>query len=341
MPDVHVATEFCVGTVVGAENTLFPMAVGGDIGCGMLAMRFDADGDTLRDAQNAAAVFDGLYERCPSRRHHRNLAPKMPDALLDSPTSHTQLESWLRGEARLQLGTLGSGNHFLEFQVDEADDALWLMIHTGSRNFGQLVLQRHLPACKKTATNLFSLAADSPAGQAYLRDVETARKYASENRRALAMNAARVLENLFNITPRIETLTDCDHNHVQRETIAGESLWIHRKGATYAGSGAVGIIPGSMAGPSFHTEGRGSADALDSSSHGAGRAMSRVKAREAVSVKKFQEQMKHIWFDHRLSRQLREESPAAYKPVREVMRAQTDLTKITRTLTPLLCYKGV
>jgi tRNA-splicing ligase RtcB len=155
------------------------------------------------------------------------------------------------------------------------------------------------------------------------------------------MAAAQVLENLFGISPILDTLTDCDHNHVQRETIAGQTLWVHRKGATYAGAGAAGIIPGSMAGPSFHTEGRGNAAALDSSSHGAGRAMSRVKAREAISTRKFLDQMKQVWFDHRLSRQLREESPAAYKPVREVMRAQTELTKVVRTLIPVLCYKGV
>jgi tRNA-splicing ligase RtcB len=342
MPDVHLAAEFCVGTVVAAPALLFPNAVGGDIGCGMLALRFDAEAEVLADADRAAQVLAGLEIHCPARRHHRKTAHALPEALADTPLSHPQLTAALHGQdARLQLGTLGNGNHFLELQADESG-ALWLMIHTGSRHLGQLVHHHHLPQAHKTATGLLALHADSAAGGAYLADVQTVRRYAQANRRALATGAVRALEQALGIAPEMATLLDIDHNHVQPEPCAGRNLFVHRKGATPAHDGEPGLVPGSMATPSYHTRGRGLAEALCSSSHGAGRAWSRTQARQKITASALRSQLKaaRVWYDARLTRSLIEEAPAAYKDIREVMRAQSHLTAITRTLRPLLLHKS-
>jgi tRNA-splicing ligase RtcB (3'-phosphate/5'-hydroxy nucleic acid ligase) len=156
----------------------------------------------------------------------------------------------------------------------------------------------------------------------------------------LAGEVAGTTERLLGAGPRWETLVHCDHNHVELETHGGRELFVHRKGATLAAEGAAGIVPGSMAGPSFHTMGRGEARALRSSSHGAGRRLSRTQARERISVSQVRQQMEGVWYDHRLLGALREESPAAYKGIREVMAAQGELTKVVRVLMPVLCYKG-
>jgi tRNA-splicing ligase RtcB len=140
----------------------------------------------------------------------------------------------------------------------------------------------------------------------------------------------RAIENSF---------FDCDHNHVVAETHFGQTLWVHRKGASRAGDREAGIIPGSMGTQSFHTEGRGNVDALQSSSHGAGRAMSRGEAHARIRSADFLRKMRGVWFDERHARQLIEESPDAYKDIRQVMKAQRDLTRIVRTLRPVLSYK--
>jgi tRNA-splicing ligase RtcB (3'-phosphate/5'-hydroxy nucleic acid ligase) len=340
MPDVHLASEICVGTVVATAGMVLPNAIGGDIGCGMLALAFDTSADVLRDRTAAAQVLSALYEYVPIRRHHPRTAPAFPSALADMPLSHPRLESLKKSDARSQLGTLGSGNHFVELQAQCGTDQLWLMIHSGSRNIGQQILHQHLPATHKTATGLAALDAASPAGQAYLADIQWARDYATANRRAMAHAVARALEATLHATPLMETLYDCDHNHLRVEEHFGQTLFVHRKGATAAQSNQPGIIPGSMATHSFHTTGRGLPESLCSSSHGAGRALSRHQAREKISASVVRQQLKNVWYDHRNTPALREEAPGAYKDIDAVMRAQQDLTSITRKLTPVLSYKG-
>jgi len=341
MPDVHVASEFCVGTVVASEEWLFPNAVGGDIGCGMLALRFDGSAEVLADAQRAARVLGAFYEVCPGRRHHRKLAHALPGHVAEMGLSHPHLEAQLHGEpSRVQLGTLGAGNHFLELQRDVADDSLWLMLHTGSRHLGQNVLHHHLPKARRLESGIFALPADSAEGRAYLADVAVARAWAKENRRRLAMAAARAVEGILGVVPRMETLVDCDHNHVQREMVDGREMLVHRKGATAAHAGVAGIVPGSMGTRSFHTVGRGVAAALNSSSHGAGRALSRSQARATISRGTLRRQLRGVYYDARLEGQLLEEAPGAYKDVVAVMRAQEELTRVVRELRPVLVYKG-
>jgi len=341
MPDVHMAGEFCVGTVLASAETLFPGAVGGDIGCGMCALAFDAEADVLEDRQAAAQVLAMLYEVAPNKRHHRALAPVFPVELADLPLSPgLEFLKKTGGDGHLQLGTIGGGNHFVELQADVATGKLWLMLHTGSRNTGQVVYHHHLPAARRIAGGVLAMAADSAAGQAYLRDVAWAREYARANRAALAQAVGRALEQTLGVMPLADTFVDADHNHLQREMHFGQAWFVHRKGAQAAAVDQAGMIPGSMATASVHTLGRGCPEALRSSSHGAGRALSRNQARETISVAALKQQLKGVWYDHRNAHALREEAPGAYRDIHAVVRAQEELTRVVRTLRPVLSYKS-
>lgn len=340
MPDVHLCEEICIGTVVATSTTLLPHAVGGDIGCGMAALRFDCEAERLRDETTAARVLGALGVLVPARKHSGRSAPEeLPPALLEAPLSHPRLEKLKRRDARVQLGTLGRGNHFLEFQEDD-EGSLWVMVHSGSRAAGQAITAHHLERTTADAVGLRTLDASSAEGVAYLSDAEWACALAEASRLAMLDAVSALLRELLGVQPDAESRITCHHNHVRRERHFGTDLWVHRKGALCARKGEPGIIPGSMGAESFHVEGRGCAEALHSSSHGAGREMSRSAARRAITTKALEKQMQGVWFDHRLENSLREEAPAAYKDIHKVLRAQRELTKTVRRLRPLLSYKG-
>jgi len=339
MPDVHLARDVCVGTAMATRRLIYPSAVGGDIGCGMLACAFDASADLLRDANNAGRILRLLGERIPTHRRHRSRALPHPPMLRSSDLSHPALRAVADGEAGPQLGTLGGGNHFIELQSDE-NDRLWLMIHSGSRVLGQEVKSHHLARATIRSASMMALDADTSEGQAYLRDQEWARAFAEANRIAMATEVAGILRDEFKIRQLDELTIGCDHNHVRREEHFGQSLLIHRKGAMPADAGLPGVIPGSMGTLSLHVEGRGCPESLRSSGHGAGRLFSRRAARDRFNRSDLRRQMDGVWFDPRLSDSLREESPKSYKDVRAVMRAQAELVKIVRTVRPVLVYKG-
>jgi tRNA-splicing ligase RtcB len=345
MPDVHLAHDVCVGTVLATARTLYPAAVGGDIGCGMAALALDASAALLAEEPAAARLMAALYDAVPPNRHR---APRdLPAPLNETPLSHPTLEAVRRRDARVQLGTLGRGNHFLEFQTDD-EDRLWLMVHTGSRGVGQAIRDWHLDQARARAssgsrdrpTTLIGVDAESPEGLAYRRDMDWALAYARANRDAILAAVATVMRDAFGVATVPSSRLDCHHNFVRGETHLGQPLWVHRKGAVPAAAGEPGIIPGSMGAPSFHVEGRGCPASLCSSSHGAGRAMSRDAARRAITPRELERQMRGVWFDRRHAHRLRGEAPAAYKDVHAVMRAQRDLTRIVRTLRPMLSYKG-
>jgi tRNA-splicing ligase RtcB len=340
MPDVHLSRHVCTGTVVATRQRLFPQAVGGDIGCGMAALRFDGPASLLDDERAAARLLTGLYQTVPAMRHPRStLRDRLPEALDSTALSHPGLEKLKRRDGRVQFATLGRGNHFLEFQAD-VEDGLWLMVHSGSRAMGQAITAYHLEDAPVSNTGLRFLEADSTAGEAYLHDLGWACRYANASRQSMMEAVATLIGELFDISAEWQSVIHCNHNHVRREMCAGEDLWIHRKGAVSAHDGEPGIIPGSMGAPSFHVTGRGNIGALFSSSHGAGRQMSRSEAARAVTIGDLERQMRGVWFDHRLANRLRDEAPSAYKDIRAVMRAQHDLTRIVRQLRPLLSYKG-
>jgi len=336
LPDVHLAQDVCVGVAVATERLLYPAAVGGDIGCGMAALRFEADGELLTERRNVARLMSRLYERIPINKHGPGAAPQWP---LGDGLSHPALAKRGARDGLLQLGTLGRGNHFLEFQSDEAG-GLWLMVHSGSRAMGQAIRAHHLKRAERAAGGLAYLRADTAAGAAYLNDVAWALAYAAANRQAMVDAVAELLMAEFRVASLPETFIACHHNFVAREAIGGRWLWVHRKGVISARAGEPGLVPGSMGTASYHVEGRGCEAALCSSSHGAGRAMSRGLARRRISVKTLEKEMTHVWFDRRRARLLVDEAPSAYKDITAVMRAQSSLTRIVRKLTPVLSFKG-
>jgi len=340
MPDVHLARDVCIGTVLGTSRLLYPAAVGGDIGCGMSAMAFDAAADELMDRANAARLLAALYERVPANRHR---SPRdLPVELSERPLSHASLEAIKRRDARVQLGTLGRGNHFLEFQADD-EGRLWLMLHTGSRGIGQAIRDFHLERARQNiaaSSPPVAIDSESPPGADYLADMDWALRYAPANRAAILAAVVEILDQRFDVRPIPESQIDCHHNFVRREDHSPGPLWVHRKGALSALDGEAGIIPGSMGSASFHVIGRGCPASLCSSSHGAGRAMSRDQARRTISPRELERQMHGIWFDHRMAQRLRDEAPQAYKNIHAVMRAQHDLTRVIRVLRPVVSYKG-
>jgi tRNA-splicing ligase RtcB len=338
MPDVHLAGGVCIGTVTATTQRIFPAAVGGDIGCGVAALRFDAAASLLDSAEHAAAVLAGLYRVVPFIKHARREAPDLSEALAAQPLSAPALEALKVRDGRLQLGTLGRGNHFLELQRDE-DGSLWLMVHSGSRAMGPAIREHHVRGAPND-NGLAWLDASAPDGVRYLNDMAWARAYARHNRQHMIERVVELLGELYGAHADWSSLVDCDHNHVARERLENRTLWVHRKGALHAAAGEPGIIPGSMGSASYHVVGRGEPSALCSSSHGAGRAMSRTDARRRITTKRLLSDVEGVWFDHRLTERLREEAPAAYKDIGAVMRAQRELTRIVRKLEPVLVYKG-
>jgi len=335
MPDVHLASDVCVGVVFATSSLIYPQAVGGDIGCGMLAVALDVETRAL-NVRVAGQVLGDLGSAVPARRRNRNAIVPQPAG---DQLSHASLESVRRNEGGLEFATVGSGNHFVELQADE-EGRLWLMVHSGSRALGQAIRDHHLDRAQQVSGHLRAVDGQSEAGVAYLHDVRIARCWADASRRAIAEEVGRVLASRMGARICWQTLITTDHNHVSRERHASRDLWVHRKGAMPARLGESGVLPGSMGTFSFHVEGRGCEEALCSSAHGAGRLLSRTEARARISERELRREMDGIWFDARLAGRLRDEAPSAYKNIRSVLRAQGELVKVTRTLRPVLNYKG-
>ncbi len=340
MPDVHLASEVCVGVVIATSSLIYPQAVGGDIGCGMLAVPTDLEAAALENPRVAGHVLRDLALAVPARRRNRDATIPPPSDVADGALSHPLLEAVRRAEGPVEFATLGSGNHFLELQSDE-EGRLWLMVHSGSRALGQAIRDRHLTMAQPIGHGFRAIDAKSQAGREYLHDVSCARDFANASRRAIAAEAGRVLASRLGGGLCWGSAVATDHNHVVREFHGGRDLWVHRKGAMPAWLGQGGVLPGSMGTLSFHVEGRGNEESLCSSAHGAGRKLSRTAARGKVTEREFRRQMEGVWYDPRLTAQLRDEAPSAYKDIRAVLAAQKDLVKVTRTLRPVLSYKGV
>jgi tRNA-splicing ligase RtcB len=332
MPDVHLAEHVCVGTVLGTDGTLYPQAVGADIGCGIAALRLDAPPDALADERAAERVFVALRERVPAMRQRAPRELELP-ALSDAA-----LQRRVQRDLRVELGTLGRGNHFLELQCDEHGGA-WLMVHTGSRALGPAVREHHLARGDPVGKRLVALRG-ADAVRAYVHDHDVAIAFARANRRAIAAAAADALRAAAGITADWTTWVDTVHDFVRCERHGGAELWVHRKGASSAAAGEPGLVPGSMGTASFHVEGRGHADALCSSAHGAGRRLPRGEAMRAVSARALERELRGVFFERELAARLCDEAPSAYKDIGAVMRAQRDLVRVVRRLQPVLSYKG-
>lgn len=337
MPDVHLAKEVCIGTVVATTASIYPAAVGGDAGCGVLAVATGLEADLLRDPGRAANVLAGFTQTVPIVK--RRSAIKLPPAVGDPPLSSPTLEAEKRRTCRVQLGTLGRGNHFLELQSDD-EDQLWVMVHSGSRGIGTAIRAFHESRAERVGGGLKRLDARSPEGAAYLSDHGWALAFAALNRRWIMDAALSVLESSLAASPVQGENIECHHNFVRTENHAGRCLIVHRKGAVSARAGEMGVIPGSMGTSSYHVEGRGDPRSLCSSSHGAGRCMSRTEAAKHISLAQVERELDGVFHNRKLLSALRDEAPSAYKDIDAVMRAQKGLLKIRRRLRPLLVHKG-
>lgn len=341
MPDVHLAAGVSNGVVVATRHLIYPAAVGGDIGCGFAAVCLDGSAATLNRRAAAGEVLAALPTVVPIMRHRRRTGlPELAGELDASALTQKDLVARALSVGREELGTLGRGNHFLEFQEDD-EGRLWIMVHSGSRAMGQHITAAHLKNAQSVGGGLAFLDAETDEGKTYLQDVAWARRYAAESRRLMLTAASDLIGGILGIKPDHQTWLNTDHNHVRNEMHDGQALWVHRKGANMARAGMDNIIPGSMATHTYHVEGRGEALSLGSSSHGAGRRLSRGAAQAKISRKELERQIERIWIDPKSSGKLVDESPTAYKDLDAVMRAQGDLVRIVRKVRPVLCHKGV
>lgn len=334
MADAHLANDVCVGCVLATEKLIYPAAIGGDIGCGMLSVPLDIDADFIQ-SQQAELIFKNLTHLVPIVKQSQGTSFE-----LDRKLSNEKLQHIAVRDGCYQLGTLGRGNHFLELQRCVETGQLWLMIHTGSRGMGPAIRDYHLHNATGKSGGLTYLDIDSEQGQAYYNDLEWARDYANVNRLQILERCRTLFHDLFSVSVDENRIIHCDHNHLDMATLNKQDLLIHRKGACSVTKGEAAIIPGSMGSDSFHVIGKGNADSLFSSSHGAGRCMSRQLARKTITSNNLSKQLSGIYYQQEKLRLLTEEAPTSYKNIEKVMSLQKKLVKVTRRLSPVLSYKG-
>lgn len=356
MPDVHLGKGATVGSVIPTRGAIIPAAVGVDIGCGMAAVRTTLRAKDLPD--NLAQLRSSIERSVPVGNGRGGEHWKLPDSIRTRITQsglEPRLEAIKQKHRTIrtdkldrQIGTLGGGNHFIEICLDEAD-AVWVMLHSGSRGTGNLignyfierareqlahrVLGFHLPD-----KDLAFFMEGEPLFDDYVEAVSWAQDYARENREAMM---SRVLAEMRHRLPKFQLekmAVNCHHNYVQKETHAGVDLLVTRKGAVSARAGELGIIPGSMGAKSFIVRGKGNADSFHSCSHGAGRVLSRTAARQQITLSQHREATAHV--ECRKDAGVIDESPAAYKDIDAVMSAQSDLVDVVHTLRQVVCIKG-
>lgn len=339
MPDAHEGFGMPIGGVLAARDAIVPNAVGVDIGCGMLAARTDLSelsSDLLRQ------ILAGIRQEIPlGFEHHKSNQPWAGfDRAPDLPIIQQELAS-----ARRQLGTLGSGNHFIEVQKG-SDGNIWLMIHSGSRNFGLKTANAYHKAAQGLCSrkgyslpdrDLAYLPLDAREGEDYLAAMNYCCEFAHANR-ALMMERVGDLTSRLTGAKILETI-NIHHNYAALETHYGHQVLVHRKGATRASRETVGIIPGSMGTKSYIVKGLGNPESFESCAHGAGRRMGRKQAVRSLDLEEEQRKMQGILHGLR-SRSGLDEAPGAYKDIDQVMALQRDLVEVMVTLTPLVSVKG-
>lgn len=354
MPDVHLGIGATVGSVIPTQSAIIPAAVGVDIGCGMNAIRLNLSAAQLPDDLKPLRL--AIERKVPvGFNQHKQIKAKASTLtplqlrLKRITDKHQGLLRMLRDFDRTwqrQIGTLGGGNHFIELCLDEADQ-VWVMLHSGSRGLGNCIGTYFIERAKKEAQSRFGHVPDkdlsyfaegSSSFDDYLEAVQWAQDYAMENRREmmrLILDAIRPLLPSFQMS---KEAINCHHNYVTQETHFGANVYVTRKGAISAYDGELGIIPGSMGAKSYIVRGKGNPESFCSCSHGAGRRMSRSKAKRLFSVDDLSAQTAGI--ECRKDSGVLDELPAAYKDIDQVMAHQADLIDVVHTLRQVLCIKG-
>lgn len=349
MPDAHLGKGATVGSVIPTLGTIIPAAVGVDIGCGMIAVRtqftradLPAERTSVREAiERAIPLSAGGYNRkvvATAEPRIAELERRAEQAGFD-PASYA-------GHWRVQLGSLGSGNHFIEISVDE-QDRVWTFLHSGSRGIGNKIAQHHIKVAAEVARrywielpdpDLAYLVEGTPEFSRYIHELRWAQHFALLNREEMMDRVTRQVSEWVGRPVQEQERINCHHNFTESEKHFGKQVWVSRKGAIRAAEGEMGLIPGSMGDASYVVEGKGNPVSLNSSPHGAGRAYSRSAARRAFTVEQLREAMAGI--EYRDTDAFLDEIPAAYKPIDQVMADADDLVSIRHTLRQIVNVKG-
>ena len=359
MPDVHWGIGATIGSVIATKGAIIPAAVGVDIGCGMMAVQTTLTANDLPDSLSGvrsaieAAVPHGRTDK--GGKNDRGAWGDVPDGVAEiwnselGSTYQTITEKHPKALAHnnvRHLGTLGTGNHFIEVCLDE-DDRVWAMLHSGSRGCGNRIGTYFIQRAKKEMERWFIQLPDkdlaylvegSELFDDYVEAVGWAQRYAMRNRGAM-MSA--VLMAMWSELPPFgstDVAVNCHHNYVTKENHFGANVWVTRKGAVRARDGDLGIIPGSMGARSYIVRGKGNADSFDSCSHGAGRAMSRTEAKKRFTLEDHAKATEGV--ECRKDSDVIDETPGAYKNIDAVMAAQADLVEVVHTLRQVVCVKG-
>jgi tRNA-splicing ligase RtcB len=359
MPDVHVGIGATVGSVIPTRGAVIPAAVGVDIGCGMMAARTSLHAADLPDSLEG--IRHAIEQAVP---HGRDVGRGKRDKGSWGEPPAEIVSAWATLAERFKritdkypklektnnlvhLGTLGTGNHFIELCLDEADQ-VWVMLHSGSRGVGNAIGSFFIELAKQDMRRWFVNLPDEdlayfPEGtdhfDDYVEAVGWAQDFAALNRQTMMTNVIRAIRSVVAkpFEAELESI-NCHHNYVRREHHFGENVLVTRKGAVRAAEGVMGIIPGSMGAKSFIVRGRGNKEAFDSCSHGAGRLMSRHEAKRRFTVDDHVAATEGV--ECRKDEGVIDETPAAYKPIEAVMAAQADLVEIVHTLKQVVCVKG-
>ncbi|MEP0885941.1 RtcB family protein [Trichocoleus sp. ST-U3] len=348
MPDVHLGKGALVGSVVATKDAVIPAAVGVDVGCGMSAIKTPFVAEQLDGKLKQirldieAAIPVGFNQNKEVEKTVANW-----QGWRDFKELHSGVQS-LEGKAMKQMGSLGGGNHFIEVCLD-TENAVWLMLHSGSRHIGNMLAQNHISTAKQLAKladttlpdpDLAYFVAGTPEFTAYWRDLQWAQDYARFNRDVMMARFQRIVEKHLaggKLTKPLLSV-NCHHNYAEKEVHFDEDVYVTRKGAVRAREEDYGIIPGSMGTKSFIVKGKGNHDSYCSCSHGAGRLMSRNKAKKHFSLNDLVEQTQGI--ECRKDEGVLDEIPGAYKPIDEIINQQTDLVEVVATLKQVVCVKG-
>ncbi|MCD6294595.1 MAG: RtcB family protein [Deltaproteobacteria bacterium] len=348
MPDAHLGYGMPIGGVMASEEMVIPNAVGVDIGCGMCAVKTSL---TSISTEKLKVVLGGIRNTIPlgfkhhKKKQHRSLMPKVQGGRIED----LPLVSREYSNARTQLGTLGGGNHFIEIQKGN-DGHIWLMIHSGSRNIGFKVANHYnrlaIDLNRKWGSNiphkwqLAFLPIDDESGRTYLREMQYCLDFAYANRKLMMERVKDVL--LAVVQPvTFEPMINIAHNYAALETHFHKNVMIHRKGATSAQEGEIGIIPGSQGTPSYIVRGKGERESFQSCSHGAGRKMGRKQAQRQLDLEHEQKLLEDQGILHSVrSKRDLDEASGAYKNIDEVIENQLDLVEVLVELRPLAVIKG-
>ena len=354
MPDVHMGKGATVGSVIPTVSAIIPAAVGVDIGCGMNAVRLSLKADQLPDnlrklrlaIEAAIPVGFNMHTKIQAKRSTLNAIDSGLERIVTMHPGIQKMQSRKPYIWAKQLGTLGGGNHFIELCIDENDD-VWIMLHSGSRGIGNVIGRYFINLAKKEMrvhrvnlpdADLAYLKEGTSSFDDYVFAVNWAQEYAMLNRREMMRLIVDVLKDYLPAFHMTKVAINCHHNYLAQEWHFGKEVFVTRKGAIRAGVDELGIIPGSMGARSYIVRGKGVDSAFHSCAHGAGRVMSRSKAKRLFKRSDVEEQTRGI--ECRKDKGVVDEIPAAYKDIDEVMNHQHDLVDIVHTLKQLVCIKG-